>query len=221
MKVPVVAPAATVTDAGTVSPAVLLDSETAAPPAGAACDNVTVQLDVALLPKLVGVQTKELTVVGAIRDRVAVLEAPLYVAVTVADWLLVIEAAVAVNVVLVAPAATVTDAGTLNAPLLLESATAAPPLGAPCVSETVQVDVPAEFTVVGLQLRLLMFTGLRTATLPPLPLTVRAVPLGEAPSVFVSPIGTVPVAAPDSVTLTTATVPFWMMVEFDPTSRHV
>lgn len=52
--------------------------------------------------------------------------------------------AVAVNVAVVAPEATVTDAGTVTDPLLLESETAAPPLGAPCDNVTVQVVVPPD-----------------------------------------------------------------------------
>jgi hypothetical protein len=52
------------------------------------------------------------------------------VAVTVAVWLLAMDPAVAVNVLLLAPADTVTDAGTVSEALLLDSATATPPLGA-------------------------------------------------------------------------------------------
>ena len=46
-----------------------------------------------------------------------------------------------VKVALVAPATTVTLEGTRAAPLLLESATAAPPAGAGALSVTVPVDV--------------------------------------------------------------------------------
>ena len=54
VKVPVVAPAATVTDAGTVATAaLLLDSETMEPPAGAAAPTVTVPWTVAPATTLV------------------------------------------------------------------------------------------------------------------------------------------------------------------------
>jgi hypothetical protein len=48
VNVAVVAPDETVTEAGTVSSVLLLASATVDPPAGAVCDSVTVQLDVAL-----------------------------------------------------------------------------------------------------------------------------------------------------------------------------
>ena len=65
LKLAVVAAAATVTDAGTVKEVLLLDSVTAAPPAGAAWAKVTVQALVALGPRLVGLQASEETSTGA------------------------------------------------------------------------------------------------------------------------------------------------------------
>ena len=125
----VVDPAAIVTEAATVSSALLLDRVTEAPPVGAACESVTVQVEVELLPRLVGLHESALTTVGASAMLVC-LETPFNVAVTVAVWLLEIDPAVAVKVLLVAPADTVTDAGTVSDALLLDNATAAPPPGA-------------------------------------------------------------------------------------------
>ena len=74
MKLPVVAPAATVVEAGTVSNTLLLDTETAAPPVGAAFESVTVHV---LLPELVtedGTHASELTWAGVVKEIVAVLE---------------------------------------------------------------------------------------------------------------------------------------------------
>ena len=53
------------------------------------------------------------------------------------------------NVAVVAPAATVTSGGTLAAPLLLESATCAPPVGAGPLNVTVPVEEFPPATLVG------------------------------------------------------------------------
>jgi hypothetical protein len=70
-------------------------------------------------------------------------EAPPAVAVSVADWVEVTAAIVAVKGAVVAPAATVTEAGTVTAALLLASVTACPPVGAAALSVTVHASVPA------------------------------------------------------------------------------
>ena len=74
VKLAAVAPEATVTDAGTVSAAALLDKVTVIPPDPAVCDNVTVQVEVAPELRLVGLQATELTVVGAASRMEAVCE---------------------------------------------------------------------------------------------------------------------------------------------------
>ena len=84
VKVVEVEPAGTVTDAGVVSSALLSDSVTEVPPVGATLVSVTVQVLVALEPRLVGEQASEERATGATRLRVAVWETPFSVAVTVA-----------------------------------------------------------------------------------------------------------------------------------------
>ena len=79
---------------------------------------------------LVGLQARAETSMGAARLKVVLWEARFRVAVMVADWVVVIVPTVAVKVVEVLLAGTVTDAGTVSAVLLLESATALPPVGA-------------------------------------------------------------------------------------------
>ena len=74
LKVAVVAPAATVTDAGTVRLELLLDRVTLAPPVGAALVKVTVQVLEELDPRLVGLQVSEETRTGATRLIVALAE---------------------------------------------------------------------------------------------------------------------------------------------------
>jgi len=74
LKVLETAAAATVTDAGTVSVALVLVRVTVAPPVGAAWVKVTVQLLEELGPRLAGLQTSEETSTGAARLMVALTE---------------------------------------------------------------------------------------------------------------------------------------------------
>src|SRR5690242_11020912 len=130
-------------------------------------------------------------------------------------------ATVAVNPAVVAPAATVTEAGTLTAPLLLDRDTVAPPPGAPCVSVTVHEDVPGALTVVGLHETLLRLVGALTVMLPPVPVAEALVPSGATADTFVTAILTVPDAPPESVALTTATVPLAIAVWLSPDNTQV
>ena len=84
LKVAVVAPAATVTDAGTVSNGLLLASVTAEPPAGEIWVMVTVQVLTALWPRVAGLQATPETSTGASRLTLALCELVPKVAVTVA-----------------------------------------------------------------------------------------------------------------------------------------
>jgi len=74
VKVAVVAAAATVTEAGTVSAVVLLDSVTEAPPVGAAFVRVTVHVEEPFEERLVGLQASVDINTGAVRLTVAVAE---------------------------------------------------------------------------------------------------------------------------------------------------
>ena len=78
------AEADTVTDAGTVSVPTLLDSPTVAPPTGAAFDNVTVHVDAAPFPKLLGVHATRPTTGNATSEMDAVCVLPFNEAVTTA-----------------------------------------------------------------------------------------------------------------------------------------
>ena len=83
VKVAAVELAATVTDVGTVSSALLPDTVTVVAAVGA-FDRVTVQVLLADEFRLVGEQASDVNVTGATRLIVAVFETPLSVAVTVA-----------------------------------------------------------------------------------------------------------------------------------------
>ena len=111
------------------------------------------------------------------------------VAVSVTVVAVLTAVTVAVNVALVAPAATVTDAGTVTAELLLARLIANPPVAAAAFSVTVQLSVPAPVNEPLVQVR-----PVSTGTPVPLRLTVVVVPVDEL-LVSVS----APVAAPAAV----------------------
>ena len=71
------AAAATMTEAGTVSAELLLERVTVAPPVGADCDRVTVQVLEEFGPRLAGLQAREETSTGATRLMAAFAELPL------------------------------------------------------------------------------------------------------------------------------------------------
>jgi len=151
VKLAVVEPLETVTDPGTLSVAALLVSVTAAPPAPAAFDSVTTQVDVPPEPRLVGAHVSDVKAGSVVTsDNDCVWELPFNEAVTIAVWLVEIVPAVAVKFAAVAPDATLTDGGTLNAVTLLERATVIPPEPAACDSVTEHADVPPEPRLVGL-----------------------------------------------------------------------
>lgn len=131
VNVAVVEPAATVKVAGTVALALLDFSVTTVPPVGAAAERVTVPVLDEPPATDVGLSVTELTVDASVTARVAVCDLPLNVAVivdVVAAFTTEVETA---KVAVVAPATTVTEAGTLaTAVFELESATMVPPVGA-------------------------------------------------------------------------------------------
>src|SRR5439155_1246031 len=131
VKVALVAPAGTVTLAGTVAAAVLLlASVTTIPPLGAAPLRVTVPCDVPPPVTLVGLSVSVDSVTAAeagFTVRATDLVVPLLEAVIVAAVDAVTDWVATGNVALVAPAATVTLAGTVaTAVLLLVSVTSVP-----------------------------------------------------------------------------------------------
>ena len=95
---------------------------------------------------------------GGFTVSAAVLVTPARTAEMVAAVEAVTEAVVAVKVALLAPAATVTLAGTVAVAALLESDTTAP-LGAALVSVTVPCDVPPPVTLLGFIARVFRLAG--------------------------------------------------------------
>jgi hypothetical protein len=83
------------------------------------------------------------TAVAAFSWRVNVFETPPALAVSVAVWPVVTEETVAVKAALIAPAGTVTEAGTATPLELLARFTAKPPVKAAVLNVTVQLSLPA------------------------------------------------------------------------------
>jgi hypothetical protein len=73
---------------------------------------------------LVGLQARAETSVGATRVKVLISNVPFKVTVTLALWFVVRVPTVAMKLAELAPAGTVTDAGTVNRALLSDTATA-------------------------------------------------------------------------------------------------
>lgn len=139
-KLPLVWPAAMVTDAGTDSSALELLSPTGTALADD-CVRVTVQVLVALLASVLGVQLIWLNCAGAIRLNEMLCELVPSDAVMVAEEFEVMDPTVAVKVAELCPDATVTLPGTVTEELLEETVRVAP-LEAAAESVAVQFDVP-------------------------------------------------------------------------------
>jgi hypothetical protein len=114
---------------------------------------VTVQVLLAPEESVVGAQASVETDSGTVRAMEAVWELPLSVAVTTAVEAAVMVPAVAGNVALDEPAATVTEVGTDSSELLSDRDTVAPPVGACFVNEMVHVLASDDVSELGLQLK--------------------------------------------------------------------
>lgn len=122
--------AGTVTDDGAVSDGFVLEIVTRAPPLGAGCERLMVQVVDAFGPRLVGLQANEETTTDGVSVTVACAELPLKVAVMVALELPLRVAVVMAKVAELAAAAMVTEAGTVTREFVLPRVMTAPPLGA-------------------------------------------------------------------------------------------
>jgi hypothetical protein len=143
VKVPVVAEAATVTDEGTVTLALLLDSDTVIPPAWAGRLSDTVQVEVPGPWTEAGAHDTLLSCGSAETTTVSVRVTPLAPAVTVTVWSLDTDPAVAVKLALLAPFGTETEEGTVSAALLLDRLTAKLPVAFLLSVTEQEIEAPA------------------------------------------------------------------------------
>jgi hypothetical protein len=147
-----VAPAGTVTETGTLAETLEVVSVTTTPPAGAAPLRVTVPVTPAPPTTDAGFTDTDLSETEAAAGftvSAAVFETPPLVAVMVTAVTAVTVEVVTLNVAVVAPAATVTLAGTVADALLDASVTTRPPAGAADDNVTVPVLAVPPVTDVG------------------------------------------------------------------------
>jgi hypothetical protein len=155
VNVALLAPAATVTVAGTVTAELLLARLTLKPPLGAAALSATVQESVPapVIDPLAQLNEDRFVVgAGAASCRAKVFVTPLALAVNVTVCAVLTEETVAVKVAVLAFAFTSTEVGTVTALLLLARLTVNPPLYSVPFSVTVQLSLPAPVIELLLQL---------------------------------------------------------------------
>ena len=132
--------------------------------------------------------------------------------------LLLTGVVLAVKMVVVAPGAILTKAGTVTDAALLERANSADEEEA-ALTDTVQVEEAPPITSLGAQLSEKMDgASVGGIIAPPVPVTVKAPPDGEAPTRFNKPIEVVE-AVGASLKVTLAIKPLGMMLLFMPASR--
>ena len=210
-------PAGTVTDAGTVSPALPDCSVTVfATDPGPAID--TVQLPDCPAEIVLGLQASDTGPAVAVRP-VETDEVP-SVAVSVTPEDPVNDPVFTVKLALVDPEATVTLAGTLTLGLPPESDTAVPPVGAAPDSVTVQDVLALVASTLGMQLSEEIVTVWTTCTIAPVPEAAIFNPLAEAPILFPTVIPA-DVAFAASVTFTVATTPSAIALALLPTAMQI
>jgi hypothetical protein len=129
-----------------------------------------------------------------------------------------VAAAVALKVAVVAPVATVTDAGRVSKALFLASVTLEPPAGAVVFKVNVQLATALGVRFPGLHVREEMVGTVMTALVPAE--TGNPLPVASTPTGLFIVIAVVTGLAA-SVNCTLAITPEDIVLVFDPVSRHV
>jgi hypothetical protein len=211
-------PAGTDTDVGTIKAAFDDDRVTVVPPAGAFCESVTVQAAVPLPDNVAGEHWTRVGVTAPVSDTVVCATDPFNEPVIVAVWFVNDPAEDAVNVAVLDPALTLTVPGTESAVELEVSAIVSPALATVrVIVQLVDADGPID---VGLHATAeTPVAGLVRLIVPPLPVTVLAVP-SAAPPIAPATLMATGVLPDPSVTETVATTPFAMTPAFMPSAMH-
>ena len=224
----VVAPAAIVREAGDARKLLLLLRATAVPPVGAACERTTLQVVAPPEVRVVGVQANDdrlgvpipsiPMLPAGLRAKLLVAELPFRLAVNTAVCAVAMVPAVSLTVAGVVPAGTVREAGELSSELFVLRATTAPPRGAACASEMLQLLTPAELSVVGVHPSEASVG--RTAMVPPVAETLTELAGADAARALERAI-LVLTALAESVNWTVATSPFAITLSFRPAATQV
>ena len=148
----------------------MLASATVAPPV---LDTVTIHVLEVPLASVAGAQLSPVTITGAPSVIDADCVDPFNDAVTVATWSVAIVPAIAVNVAVIAPDGTATDAGIARAALLSDSATIPPEM---LERVTAHVLAAPAFKDVGVQLKPVMVGDTTEVTKPPVPMSDNGCP---------------------------------------------
>jgi hypothetical protein len=151
LKLALVDPSGTVTEAGVVSRTLLSDKKTNEPPLGAALLRLIAQLAVALDPSVEGVHPMDETLTGATRFKLALREMPFSVAVTVAVWSVVTAAVLTVKLAAKKPVGTSSEVGVTKIGLLSLRETIRPPAVAAALRLTVHFAIALDPRLEGLQ----------------------------------------------------------------------
>ena len=158
--------------------------------------------------------------------RVVAAELALRDAVKVAVWRELTEAPETVKVAEVAPERTGIEVGAVATAVLVLAKPMERADAAAALSVTVQDVLPGAVIEVAAQDRPEMVTGggcqPRTVTAPPVPETAAEVPSAKTPTVLAIEMGTEELLVDEArVTVTTATVPLPIVLEFMPATRQV
>lgn len=217
VNVPVVAPAATATDAGTLNAEIFDERATSAPVAGAAFERVTWQEALLEAGTLAGVHTTFAGRGRVVRVIVDLAEEAARDAVTAPVWSAENDPAVTVKLPLLEPAGIVIAAGAVSAVNVDAIDTEAPPDAAAPLRLTVQDAAPPGARAAGVQESEVTVAGAGAETVsdPGAPEKAIEAPAAEAAATLVTPIEAL-VAVGASVRLATATTPLAIGVAFIP-----